>query len=88
MDQLKTSKALTIEELELLASFQIRRAGTKTVAGEDLPVIGKTVGELINEERRFKASRKQRRKEKRDSMLMLRLTDAITVQLGTSSHSP
>jgi hypothetical protein len=76
LGQLKSSKALTIEELALLSSLLNRRDGAKTLRGEDLPIVGKTVGELINEERRFKASRKQRRKDKRDTMLMLRLKPA------------
>jgi hypothetical protein len=76
LDHLKSSKALTVEELALLSSLQSRRAGAKTFGGEVLPIVGKTVGELINEERKFKASRKQRRKDKRDEILMLRLMPA------------
>jgi hypothetical protein len=76
LGQLKSSKALTIEELALLSSLLNRRDGAKTFGGEGLPIVGKTVGELIDEERKFKTSRKQRRKDKRDTMLTLRLKPA------------
>jgi len=76
LGQLKSSKGLTIEEFVLLSSLLNRRDGAKTFGGEDLPIVGKTVGELLDEERKFRASRKQRRKDKRDTMLLLRLKPA------------
>src|SRR5689334_735665 len=55
MDQLKDSKGLTVEEIGLLMSFQIRRGASRVLGSSEVPIVGKTVGELIRDERKFQA---------------------------------
>lgn len=65
MEQLKDTKGLTVEEIGLLMSYQMRRAAGKAFGGSELPIVGKTVGELINEQRQFQADAKVKEDEQK-----------------------
>jgi hypothetical protein len=82
MEQLKDSKGLTVEEMGLLMSSQMRRAATKTLGGTDVSVVGKTVGELIDDERKVRADAKIREEEeKRLAAEAKAKADVLTAQL-------
>ncbi len=82
MESLKDSKGLTVEEIGLLMSAQMRRAAAKSVGGSDTPVVGKTVGEIIADEKKAQAEVKVREEEqKRLAAEAKAKTDALTEQM-------
>lgn len=82
MEQLKDSKGLTVEEIGLLASFQIRRGAVKAFGGSDVPIVGKTVGDLISDERKLQAEAKAKEEEQKKLAAEAKAkADALTAQL-------
>jgi hypothetical protein len=82
MDQLKDSKGLTVEEIGLLASSQIRRGAVKAFGGSDASIVGKTVGDLISEERKLQADAKIKEEEQKKLAAEAKAkADALTAQL-------
>ncbi len=82
MDQLKDSKGLTVEEIGLLTTFQMRRAAVKAFGGSEMPIVGKTVGDLIREERKFQADAKVKEDEQKKLAAEAKAkADALTAQL-------
>lgn len=63
MEELKDSKGLTVEEVGLLTSLQMRRAAAKALGGTDVVMVGKTVGDVINDQRAFVADAEAKQKE-------------------------
>lgn len=53
LDQVRSSSGLTGEEFELLAGYIARRELSIALRGEELPLVGKTVGDLINLQREW-----------------------------------
>lgn len=64
MEEIKTQEGLTVEEMGLLVSYQMRSAMGSSFggAGAASPV-GKTVGQIIEEERKLQADVKAREQE-------------------------
>lgn len=59
MDSIKDSKQLTVEETRLLLGYQIRNAAAQAFGGRPESMVGKTVGDLINEQRQFEEGAKK-----------------------------
>jgi hypothetical protein len=65
MEQLKDTKGLTLEEFGLLTSFQMRRAAAAALKTTEPPIVGKTVGEVIAEERKLQTDAKAKEEEQK-----------------------
>jgi hypothetical protein len=71
-----------VEEIGLLTSFQGRRAAVKALGGSEVPVVGKTVGDLIDEERKFRADANAKEEEQKKLAAEAKTkADALTAQL-------
>jgi len=82
MNELKDSRGLSVEEVGLLTTSQIRRAAAKTLGGSEEPIVGKTVGGIINEERKAQADAKIREEEQKKLAAEAKAkADALTAQL-------
>jgi hypothetical protein len=88
-DQIKTTKDLTIEEVGLLQGYIMRKGIGDAFAGKtpELPV-GKTIGEIIDEQKKWIADEKVRQEDEKQRVARAkaaeeqqrkRLLDAITV---------
>jgi hypothetical protein len=90
-EQIKDSHDLSVEEVQLLQGYLIRQGMKDAMAGKDASFpVGKTVGEMIDDQRRFVADQKAResdeqaRREKargEDDEKRKALLDALTVTL-------
>jgi hypothetical protein len=62
--ELAQTKGLTVEEIGLLSSFEMRRAASGMFGrGDALSPVGKTVGQLIDDERKLQTDAKAREQE-------------------------
>ena len=82
VDSIKNSKQLTVEETRLLLAYQMRNAAGQAFGQSPASIVGKTVGDLINDERGFEE------KAKKDSESQARLAaeakakeEAVAAQL-------
>jgi hypothetical protein len=65
MDSIKDSKRLTVDETRLLFAYQMRNAAAKAFGGTQKSMVGKTVGDLIDEERQFEDKAKKDQEEQK-----------------------
>lgn len=85
MESIKDSKGLTVEEIGLLTAFQIRRTAGKAFGGAEAPIIGKTLGDVIADERKFRADAKVREDEqKRLAAEAKAKQDALAAQMRSA----
>jgi hypothetical protein len=82
MEELKTSRGLAVEEVGLLQSYHMRQAASKALGGTPSPPVGKTVGDLIEEERKFQADAKAKEAEREKLAAEAKAkADAVTEQM-------
>jgi hypothetical protein len=58
LDEIKDMKGLTVGEMQLLMAYQIRSGFAKVFGGKESNIVGKTVGQLIEEARKNAAAEK------------------------------
>jgi len=58
MDEIKSSHGLTVEENRLLMAYMMRRALAKGLGSDGLSPVGKTVGEIINQQKQWESQQK------------------------------
>ena len=63
LEQIKDLKGLTVEESRLLFAFQMRHTLASGLGGSPPPLVGKTIGDLIAEQRTFETDAKKREQE-------------------------
>lgn len=63
MSDIKSEKGLTVEEVGLLVGFQMRAALSAKLGDGSVTAVGKTVGELIESERKLQAEAKAKEEE-------------------------
>ncbi len=90
-EELRDSRGLTVEEVQLLQSYMIRHGIKDVLAGKDVEMpVGKSVGEMISEQRRYvndqkfkEAEDNRRREEARAAEQEQRkvLLDALSVTI-------
>jgi hypothetical protein len=82
MEQLKDSKGLTLEEMGLLTASQMRRAAAKALGGTEPIFVGKTIGEVIADEKKWRDEQKKKEEEeKRLAAEAKAKEDALAAQL-------
>jgi hypothetical protein len=59
MQSIRDSKSLTVDEVRMLIAYRMRNAASQALGGKDDTMVGKTVGQIIDEERQFEARAKQ-----------------------------
>ena len=97
LDVLDDQEGLTVEEVRLLVGRQVRAEAVDALGGEAASIVGRTVGELIAEERTFQEEAELRRQEEerlaaearaRDEALAAELRDAILLAVSSKDFIP
>jgi hypothetical protein len=82
MDSIKESKRLTVDEARLLLAYQMRDAAGQAFGRSQQSIVGKTVGDLIDEERRFEeGARKDAQSQERLAAEAKAKEEAVAVEL-------
>jgi hypothetical protein len=63
MKDIKEMKGLTVEEVGLLYGRMMRIGAQEALGGQQTSLVGKTIGEVIEEERRLQADEKKKQEE-------------------------
>jgi hypothetical protein len=69
MESIKDSKAFTVDEVRMLVAYQMRNAVAGVFGADQSSAVGKTLGQIIDEERHFEE------KQKKDLQSQERLAD-------------
>jgi hypothetical protein len=97
MDSIKESKQFTVDEVRLLLAYQMRGAAGQAFGRSQQSMVGKTVGDLINEEHRFEeGARKEAESQERlaaeakakEEAVAAELRKAVDLSVYQKSYQP
>src|ERR1700742_4528348 len=67
LEEIKNTRDLTVEEVQLLQAYLIRTGMQDAMSGKEITFpVGKTIGEMIEEQRKFVEDSRVRDKEEKD----------------------